>query len=204
MRAWVVVLEVLALGFSGCGTEPLTEIFLAVHVAGVAGGDGGSLACPDASLDAGAPSDAGPGCAPTRIVTLDLHHPPDPDRMGLTAIVGPHRRMVEPPVTWGIVSRDDSADAFEVVARAFERMAGEQPLVEARAQARFVPGEVRVLCLELDVVACGGVTCAANQTCRQGVCVPVCVDETALPPYEDAFQCPAVSWPARAGECVEL
>jgi hypothetical protein len=193
MRALAASLLLLAYG---CASDPLTEIFLSVDVVDMLPEDvvGIAPACDGIGQ---------PPCDGLRIVQLDVHVEGEPAREGLTAIVGPHARRVEVPVSWGIVARDESTTEFEVVVRAYERGPGEDPAVEQRAQVEFVRDEVRTLCMAL-VPECVGVVCGAGETCVRGMCQPLCLVASALPVFEDGAPC-EVEWPVAAGApCVPI
>lgn len=82
------------------------------------------------------------------------------------------------PVVYELVSPDDKALAFDVVAMGY---VDTSPVVSQSARVSFDPGHSRVLALFLGR-ACEQVACAGDKTCSGGICVDV--DANNLPEYD--------------------
>jgi hypothetical protein len=82
------------------------------------------------------------------------------------------------PVVYELVSPDDEALAFDVVATGY---ADASLVVSQSAHVSFDPGHSRVLALFLSR-ACEQVACAGNKTCSGGSCVDVDADN--IPEYD--------------------
>lgn len=150
---------------SGCSTEPLTEIFVAV----------------DSDLPIPTEIDA---------VEFEILRPPEAPLGPFQSYVDPVQRFhVELPVTLGL--QGSGEQAVEVVTRALRRT---RPMVEQRARLEYRAAEVVLLCMRLDA-SCGDVTCPEDATCRDGVCEPVDLDSATLAPYdpEAPIACPTPS-----------
>lgn len=135
-----------------------------------------------------------------RLVKIDVLVPDDPGApMGLTTLVDPSfRDYVSPPLSWGIVAPEDDPEAeVEIVLRGFYGSAeAEEPyLVDKHAVVRFVPDEVRLLCLNLEA-SCVDVNCPDEQTCHEGTCRDAAINSATLPIVADADSIPACpDWP---------
>ncbi len=83
------------------------------------------------------------------------------------------------PMTVGLRPGADTSATVMVYVRG--RLAGTEQVV-ARVNTHFLPGERRVLRVDL-TNACIGVVCTDSQTCSRGACVPRAVDPATLPRF---------------------
>ena len=119
-------------------------------------------------------------------VDTDMCVPEAVDRIEIFAARGGDTRHVthslssgaELPLTLSVVRSGSRVGDVEVVAVGW---LGDAMVVERRAIAEYVPGEERILRLDL-LQACAGRRCPTGQTCVDGACVSANVPEPALGP----------------------